>query len=313
MNRSTIGRALLGVLILLTVILAWRAGSRFPWDDLTRSFTEADTLLLLATAAVALFALAVKGWAWHLLLRPVAPHRMRVAMEANLIGSAVNYISVAVIGEAARVRFLVAREPVTTAQGVASVVWARAVEGLGLAVFILAGGLLLPLPPLVRGAQLVALGIVAGTIVVFMARGRASLPSWVPAPVRTMLGTFANIGSWRRVVLPFFLALVNWGAQWATYHLALVATGIPASPAASFTATLASNIGGALRLTPGNVGITQATVAMALLPFGIQPAPAIAASVVLQALQVLPTLALALGIVGWRGLGQMKTRAAEAD
>jgi uncharacterized membrane protein YbhN (UPF0104 family) len=108
------------------------------------------------------------------------------------------------------------------------------------------------------------------------------------------------------------LALANWMGQWATYHLTLAATGIPASAAASFTATLASNIGGALRLTPGNVGITQASIALALLPFDVNPAEAVAASVILQALQILPVLGLASLLVGWKGLRQVRQYREEA-
>ena len=136
------------------------------------------------------------------------------------------------------------------------------------------------------------------------------LPAWVPAVLRRAGEVFGQIGSWKRFPAPVALAFANWLGQWATYHLALVATGIPASLAASFTATLASNIGGALRLTPANVGITQASIAIALLPFGVKPAAAVAASLILQAIQVLPVLALALLVVGWKGLAQLRAKPA---
>src|SRR5205814_7683353 len=128
--------------------------ARFPWADMWGTLEHADPSLLTWAAIISLLALAAKGWAWHLLLRPVARHRWWIAQEANLVGSAVNYISVAVIGEAARVRLLANRDAVPIPAAVASVVWTRATEGIGLALLILLGGATLQLPPLVRGAEL---------------------------------------------------------------------------------------------------------------------------------------------------------------
>jgi putative heme transporter len=297
------------VIAVIVLLLAWRAGARFPWGAMAATFANADPVRLTWAALISLAALGAKGWAWHLLLRPVAKHPFWLAQEANLVGAAVNSLSVAVIGEAARVRFLVNRSTVAMSSAVASVVWTRALEGIGLAAFILAGGMVLPLPALARGAQIGAAAVIAGLGVLVWFRGWRAPPAWLPAPARKAMVVFGEIGSWRRVVAPIGLALVNWIAQWATYHLTLAATGIPTTPASSFTATLASNIGGALRLTPGNVGITQAAIAVALLPFGVNPAEAVAASIVLQALQVLPVLGLSLLVVGWKGLRQLGTKA----
>ena len=296
--------------VVLVLVLAWRAGARFPWGDMGSTLRQADPGLLTWAALISLLALGAKGWAWHLLLRPVARHRWWIAQEANLVGSAVNYLSVAVIGEAARVRLLTTRDPVPVSSAVASVVWTRAMEAIGLALLILIGGLTLQLPPLVRGAEIGAM-VALGALIAMMAFRRwDQLPGWVPGPLRRASEVFGQIGSWKRLPAPVALAFANWLGQWATYHLTLVATGIPASPAASFTATLASNIGGALRLTPANVGITQASIVIALLPFGVKPAAAVAASLILQAIQVLPVLALALLVVGWKGLAQFRAKAA---
>jgi uncharacterized membrane protein YbhN (UPF0104 family) len=305
-----LARILTWTVVILVLVFAWRAGARFPWHDMGETFVHADPTLLIWAALISLAALAAKGFGWHLLLRPVAAHRWWVAQEANLVGSAVNYISVAVIGEAARVKFLTSRDGVPVPVGVASVVWARAMEGVGLGLFILAGGAVLPLPAWVRGAEIGAAAGLALLLGLVWFSGRREPPAWIPGPVRRASVVFGQIGSWKRLPAPIGLALGNWIGQWATYHFTLLATGIPVSPAASFTALLAANIGGALRLTPANVGITQASIAVGLLPFGVKPAEAVAASVILQALQVLPVLGLALLVVGWKGLGQLKAKPA---
>jgi uncharacterized membrane protein YbhN (UPF0104 family) len=110
------------------------------------------------------------------------------------------------------------------------------------------------------------------------------------------------MGSPRRLVGPTLFALLNWAAQWAVFHLALLAVHAPATPAASFTAVVVANIAGLARLTPGNVGVLQASMAGALLPFGIHADLAVAAGLALQAIQTLPVLLLAILLVGWKGV-----------
>ncbi|MBI4421710.1 MAG: flippase-like domain-containing protein [Gemmatimonadetes bacterium] len=304
--RSRVQRAVTGVVVVLALVIAYRAAARFPWADMASTMLRADSLLLTLAGVVSLSSLGAKGWAWQLLLRPVAPVRFWSAQEATLVGSAVNSLSVLVIGEAARIRMLMSREPAPLTPAVASVVWSRATEGIGLALCVLAATAVLDLPTVIRGAGVGATLALVGLIGLAWFRGWDRLPGWVPDPLRRAAATFGEIGSWRRLPAPVLLALWNWASQWATYHLVIVACGIPVSLAGSFTALLASNVGGALRATPANVGVTQATIAVALLPFGVKPAESVAAGVILQAVQVLPTIALALLVVGWAGLGRLK-------
>ena len=98
---------------------------------------------------------------------------------------------------------------------------------------------------------------------------------------------------------PTALALVNWAAQWATFHLTLRATHVPASYAASFTALLAVNLGGIVRFTPANVGVMQAAMVGALLPFGVAAEQAVAAG-------------LALAVAGRAGLKRLMIEPTEA-
>jgi hypothetical protein len=55
-----------------------------------------------------------------------------------------------------------------------------------------------------------------------------------------------------------------------------------------------------LRPTPANVGLTEAALVVALLPFGVAPEQAVAAGLALQGLQVLPVLLLGAMVTGWR-------------
>jgi uncharacterized protein (TIRG00374 family) len=98
----------------------------------------------------------------------------------------------------------------------------------------------------------------------------------------------------RRVTPAVILSLVAWSLQATTYHLAALATGLHVSFAASTVAMLAVNLSFLFPLTPGNVGVFQAVYALTMAGYGVSSDAAIATSLFLQALQILPVTALAL-------------------
>ncbi len=298
--KSRAGRWIGWLLALVGVGLALKFFTGFPWQVTFAALLDADRWLLIIALAVNLSSLVAKGWGWHLLLKPVAPHSWRVAQEANLVGAAVNDLSVAVAGEAARVHLIVQRGGVPASAAVSSVVWTRVAEGLALALFLVMAPSVLQLEPWLRAAQSGAGLALVVVLLLAWGRGWASLADRLPASLRSRLGLLRAMGAGGRLVWPTAFALYNWGAQWATYHLVLRATHVPVSLAASFTALIVVNLGGLLRPTPANVGVTQAALVVGLLPFGVAPEQAVAAGLALQALQVLPVLFLGAMVTGWR-------------
>lgn len=301
-------RSLLWGLGIIVLVLAVRAGLRFPWHETVAAIGHADPAALATLTVVSLLCFVAKGWAWHLLLKPVAPHRWRSAQDANLVGAAVNNVSVAVIGEAARVRRLLALAPVPFGLAVASVVWTRTIEAVGLAICVLLAPLALDLPAIFRGLEIgaaAALGLLGGLA---WFRGWTALPKGMPEPVRRAVAMLGQIGPVRRLVAPVFLSLVNWAGQWASMHYAFVSAGFTAPATASFAVMLLTNLTGLLRLTPANVGAMQAGFVAGLLPFGIAAGPAIAASLLLQATQIIPVMVIAFVLVGWNGLRDLVRR-----
>ena len=290
---------ILGVALALKVVL------RFPWGDTFAALEHIDGWLLLAALMVNLLSPVAKGWAWHLLLKPVAPNRWWVAEEANVIGIAVNIIGVGVSGEVARVHVMKQRDHVPYRSGALSVVWVRVVEALGLTLFVVVAPAMLDLPRGVRGLQIGGAVGLATILIATRYRGWLALVRRLPQPVHRAAVELVEMG-WRgRLLGPTALALVNWAAQWATFHLTLRATHVPASYAASFTALLAVNLGGIVRFTPANVGVMQAAMVGALLPFGVAAEQAVAAGLALQALQVLPMLGFGLALAGRSGLKRL--------
>jgi uncharacterized membrane protein YbhN (UPF0104 family) len=306
-QRHRLRTAIVVVLALLAARTLWF----FPWRDTGHAVLHARYGLLVAALLVNLLSLVAKGWSWSLLLRPFARHRVRSAMEATFVGSAMNSVSISVMGEAYRVQDLARREKVPTADVTSSLVWSRVVEAAGLVVVVLAASLIVPLPGVMRNVVL-GLGLLTLTAAVLARLGRGRpLPHWVPVPVAHWLTRMTSIGAPRRMVGPFLLALVNWGVEWATFHFALLAVSSHVSLGASLVAMLATNLAGAARSTPANVGVFQVAIVAALVPFGITPAHAVAAGVLLQAIQVLPVLALAPMILALRRASDARAAARE--
>ena len=304
-------RGVLWLAGLVGVVLALKFLTGFPWRVTVAALVGASRPLLAVAFVVNLSSLVAKGWGWHLILRPVAPHRWRVAQEANLVGAAVNDLSVAVAGEAARVHVIAQRGGVPVAAALSSVVWTRVAEALALALFLVMAPSVLALESWLRALQ-VGVGLALGIVLLLAwARGWAWLADQFPDALQSRLAVLRTMGRGGRLLWPTAFALYNWAAQWATYHLVLRATHVPVSLAASFTALIAANLSGLLRPTPANVGVTQAALVVGLLPFGVAPERAVAAGLALQALQVLPVLLLGAMVTGWRLL-KLETELAQA-
>lgn len=288
------------------VALALRVGLRFPWHDTGAALVGVNGWLLLAALLVNLASPVAKAWGWHLLLGGVARNRWWVAQEANLVGTAVNIVGVGVSGEVARVSLLNKRDGVPWRAGFLSVVAARIVEALGLALFVVLAPSVLPLPAALRGMQIGAAVLLLTVFLMPRLRVWERLLPRLPRGLRAGAAELAAMGGGRRRLLaPTALAMLNWAAQWASYHLVLEAVHIHAPAGASFTALIAVNLGGIVRVTPANVGVMQAAMAGALLPFGVAAEQGVAAGLALQAIQVFPILAFALAIAGRSGMRRL--------
>jgi uncharacterized membrane protein YbhN (UPF0104 family) len=282
---------------------------RFPWRHTAEILEEVNAGLLATALLINLVSPFAKGWAWHLLLKPVAPNRWWVAQEANLIGTAVNSLAAGVAGEAARISLIMKRDAVPFRPALLSVAWSRVVEGLGLALFLLLAPFALHLSRTLRGLQIGAGVALVTVLALSRLRGWEALIARLPAALRGGAAELAAMSWGGRLIAPTALALLSWAAEWATYHLTLRAVHIPASYAASFTALIAVNLAGVVRITPANVGVMQAAMVGALLPFGVNADQAVAGGLALQTIEVLPVLALAFAVAGRTPLKRLVTEA----
>ena len=275
---------------LLAVTAGLHYAIHFPWLDTWSTLVAADWGVLTAAATVNLLSLVCKACGWHLLLRPLVPVRWRTTQAATLVGAAVGSIGIAMSGEASRLSLLGLWDGVPAGTAARTIVASRLVEAAGLGVFLI-------------------------VVLIALATGGGGKFEWQLVACAAALAVGALVLSrqlgWLRVshlLGPLAFGTAAWGLQWATYYWSIAATDAAVTPSSSLLALLLSNFGGLFRLTPGNVGIIQGAVVLGLSPAGVPAAQAVAAGLVLQAVQVLPVLAIGAVIVGRYGLREALLR-----
>jgi uncharacterized protein (TIRG00374 family) len=304
-------RWIVATLAIIALGFAVHFGLTFPWTSTLHALATADWALLIAAAFANILAHAVKGVGWYLLLRRVAPVRFTSAQVATYVGAALGCITVSVSGDLARARVVASRDGFSMGAAGGSLIVTRLVEVVALLVFM--GVALIAAPPF-RSANLIGLGLTLVAGGVFLGYRRLpwdrirskTLGRWRGALVE-MVASTDRIGLMAAVLM----ASVNWLFQWAAYQWSIAATHLPANPAISLSVLFLANAAGILRLTPGNVGVLQGSMILVMKGFGIAAASALAAGLALQAVQVLPVLAIGMGLVGIRGLRQLIKRRTE--
>ncbi len=291
-------------LALVVVLLAGlRYAARFPWLDTWTALATANWWLLAAAGGLNLLSLACKAWAWQLVLRPLVPVRFRTAQAATFAGAAINSVAIAMSGEAARLHLLGTWDRVSAGPAARSIAASRIVEAAALGIVLLGvvAGATSEHGWRLLGAALVLLG------------GAVALLRWVPW-LRPARGDQSAKGwSAAELAAPLGLGIASWGLQWATYQWSIAATGAAVTPTLSMLALVLSNVGGVLRLTPGNVGVVQGAVVLGLRPAGIPASQGMAAGLALQAVQVLPVMVIGFALLGRHGVREvMRRRTAEA-
>ena len=277
-----------------------------PWRAVGAAARTADPWLLLAAAVLNLISLAAKGVRWWVFLRPVGVRSLPLVMRATFAGASLNNLVVAQGGEGARVLLVARGAGVSSARVLAALAVERGFDFLSYLALLVAAAWLLPLPPALirwRFIASVALGLVTLAIAWMLVRARDAprVPDTVPgadtvapSPVARYAGHFlaalGNTASTGSFAAGAALSVVAWLLQVATYHLVAHATNSPLPIAGSVAALLAVGVSFLVRATPGNVGVFQMVYALTVSSFGIPRPDAVAIAVLIQAVQVAPTL-----------------------
>jgi uncharacterized protein (TIRG00374 family) len=88
--------------------------------------------------------------------------------------------------------------------------------------------------------------------------------------------------------------LAAWALQWFACYAAMRALGLHTSPAAAAAILLAINLAAVVPVTPGNVGLFQAACIAVLTPLGVGAGDALAYGLLLQGIEIVVALGLAI-------------------
>src|SRR3954466_4960447 len=301
--RWAISAAILIFLILFARTIDWHAA----WN----SMRHASMPLLAAAIGVNILSVLIKGVRWWLFLRPIGVTSLPLAIRATIAGAGLNNVLVASGGDAARVVFVSRVSGVRSSTVLASMALEKLFDPIGFVILLVFGVLAFELPPQFERWKIPAeilLAVIVLLLIFFVYATRHIKPEHVPerrARPRTLGGrirayfvsfgqTAGRLATGPRFLAAILLSLGSWACQLWTFDLAASAAHVPMPLAGSLACLLGINVGLIIRATPGNVGFFQFVYALMAEQFGVARNDAIAISLLIQTLQILPLTLLGI-------------------
>lgn len=301
----------LGILALLVLF-----ARTVDWNAAWVAMRGASIPLLLLAFAANTMSVLLRIVRWWMFLRPAGSPSLGLAMKAGIAGVGLNNVLLANGGEAARVVFVSSAARVPSATVLATIALERMFDIVGFIVMVVAGSLIFPLPPDMEGYRIpamIVLVVVLGGLGALVYTTRHMTPETLadrPPELTPPTGLVAKVGSFfrwfaasmgalangPRFVGALVLSLLAWVFQIVTFALCAKAAGVDVPLAASLAGLLAVNLGLVLRATPGNVGFFQFAYALTVEQFGVPRDPAIAISLLIQTLQVVPVTIIGIAL-----------------
>lgn len=283
------------------------------WADAWAAIRTASLPLLALAVGVNFLSLLFKGVRWWVFLRPAGSRSLPLALRATIAGAGLNNVLVANGGDAARVVFVTRTTGLSSATVLATLALERLFDPIGFVILLVYAAMSFALPPSLEKWRLpaqIALVVIAALLLWFLyaarnttsadiARERRESRSWW-GRFKIWIAGFAlsarALASVPRFASALVLSMASWACQVLTFRYAGEAAHVPMSTAASVATLLAINLGLLIRATPGNVGFFQFVFAITAEQFGIDRNDAIAVSLLIQTLQIVPVTLLGVAL-----------------
>jgi len=292
------------VALLSFVLLLCAFGRHVNWRDAASAMRGADARLLVVALVCNQLSLALKGVRWWVFLRPLGVRSLSLVLRATFAGASLNNLVVAQGGEGARVFFVSRATGVSSAHVAGALALERVLDAVSYLTLLAGATFMLDMPDallrwrteasvalVLAVLALTALGIATRRNGIARATASTELAGGrVRSYLRRFVASVAETGSPARLVMGMALSLCAWALQVATYHLIALAAHLPIPLAGSVAALLAIGVSFLIRATPGNVGVFQVIYAITVGSFGIAEGPAVAAALLIQTIQVVPTV-----------------------
>jgi uncharacterized protein (TIRG00374 family) len=287
-------------LVLLLILFA----RHVDWRAATDAARSADLRLLALAFFCNQLSLVLKGTRWWVFLRPLGVRSLSLVLRATYAGASLNNLVVAQGGEAARVLIVSRQSGVAASRVTSALALERVLDGVSYLALLTGAAFILDLPDTIARWRIPALlGLVCSVVALLVLAttsrcaptefaGVATVWERVRGSPRRFASSVSETASPSRLATGMLLSLCAWALQVATYHTIALAAHLRLPLAGSVAAMLAIGISFLIRGTPGNVGIFQVIYAMTVGSFGITKPAAVAAALLIQAVQIVPTVLL---------------------
>jgi uncharacterized protein (TIRG00374 family) len=311
MNRVRLPRSRVGRLILVLVpiialagLAVWRGPDPGP---LERAFRAVEWEWVAAAVLINFISIVVRAHAWNIVIKqailPPWPRR-RTVFSAFCIGLLGNAALPGRVGELARVAVVtrhVRRRPGTWAIIVGTVFAHRLFDVVASVLLVLLTLYVAPIPEWASPVLAVLVGVGLGLLLAGFLLARRH-----HRPLSDELGAFRRVLHMARRGLTvlrrpvpaleaLFFQLVGWTAQLFAVYTSFLAFGINPSIEAAALVLVVMNVVMLFPFWPGNIGLLQAAVAAALIPYGISYGHGILFGIGLQAIEA--SVGIGLGFV----------------
>lgn len=300
---------LTGVIIVFLLLFA----RTVDWTAAWQSMRSASLPLLVLSLGVNFLSVVIKGVRWWLFLKPAGSPSLALAVRATIAGAGLNNVLVANGGDAARVVFVSRATGIPSSTILATLALERLFDPVGFVILIVYGAVAFSLPPALERWRVpgqIALVLIAVLLVWFLKAARRPAGTGTRERVESAAGLWGRFKRYVRVFAQstrslatpqrFFgalaISMAAWALQVLTFKYAADAAQVPMSTAACISTLIAINLGLLVRATPGNVGFFQFVFAVTAEQFGIARNDAIAVSLLIQTIQIIPVALIGVAL-----------------
>ncbi len=287
--------------------------TKINWHQAWNSMRHASLPLLAAAIGVNILSVLFKGVRWWLFLRPIGIKSLPLAVRATVAGAGLNNVLVANGGDAARVVFVSRVSGVPSSTVLASLALEKLFDPIGFVMLLVFGVLVFQLPPQFERWKVpaeLALAAIVLLLIFFVYATRHIKPEHVPerrarprtrwGKVRAYISSFGQtagrLATGPRFLAAMALSVMAWACQLWTFQLAAAAAHVSIPLAGTLACLLGINVGLIIRATPGNVGFFQFVYALTAGQFGVARDDAIAVSLLIQTIQILPLTVVGIAL-----------------
>jgi glycosyltransferase AglD len=285
----------------VVVALAAYAARELDLKKVAAAFVGVRPVWLVLAMIANVGALWAQSLRWVALTRPVAPTATRRdAFRALVAGFALGLVMPARAADIARFHLLSRRSGSSRTALAATVLLDHVVGAATLMAWLGVFSLFAPLPEWMRRAVQVSV-VVAGAsaVVLFALRPRPGAP--VPTHgvrlfVSKLRSGLTALGQPRQLGWSTLAGFAGWALEVAIAVLTLAAFDLPTGVEVGVLVMLASSLSSAISISPGNAGVFEVSVVLALSGFGVSSEAALAYAVAYHAAHLVP-VALIGGVI----------------